>query len=102
MSISRGRTSALYRMRQGHLALLARMLDAAGHTAVVTEPPGMPVLTIRRPGGSDLDVIVTIGYGDVDWYRWAGGNGGYLAPAAEPDVTLEEIQRALRPCGVRA
>lgn len=76
------------------------MLDDAGHSAVVTEPPGMPVLTIRRPGGSDLDVIATIGYGDVDGYRWMRGD--YLAPVSEPDVTLEEIQRVTRPSGVRA
>lgn len=89
----RGTYTPLYRMRAGHLHLLAIMLVDAGHLAEVATPPGMPVLRVLGPNWAGLEVLATIGYGDVDWYRWRERD--FIAPVAEPQVAAEEMLRSL-------
>lgn len=93
------RGCVLYRMRVSHLGTLARLLDEAGHLAIVTEPPGMPILHIGRRTGAEPWIVATLGYGDVDWYRWCSGqeqpSGDYIAPCSEPQVAAQELLAAL-------
>lgn len=63
------RQAALYRMRAGHLQLLGSLLES-GLSAVVTEPYGMPMLHVARSTGSQQRIVATLGYGEVDWFRW--------------------------------
>lgn len=91
----RGRNTALYRMRARTLALLARMLHQAGPTATVAEPDAMPVLRIPRPGRPDEEIVATLGCGEVDWFRWHGGD--FIAPCSEPETACEHVLRKLYP-----
>lgn len=90
------RRAALYHMRVRHLQLLASLLEEAGHRAAVTEPYGMPLLHVGPADGTRFRIVATIGYGEVDWYRWAGGD--YLAPCGEPGVAAETVDLTLRAC----
>lgn len=91
----RGRNTALYRMRARSLALLARMLNEAGYGAVVTEPDAMPVLRILPTGKPSVDIVATLGCGDVDWFRWRDAT--FIAPCNEPETAYEHVERELRP-----
>lgn len=94
------RQAALYRMRIRHLQLLASLLGEDGLTAVVTEPYGMPMLHVARSTGSQQRIVATLGYGEVDWFRWV--HGDYIAPCAEPQVAAEAVCRQLRVSAARS
>lgn len=91
----RGRNTPLYRMRARNLTLLARMLNEVGCSAVVTEPDAMPVLRILRPGEPYVEIVATLGCGDLDWFRWRDAT--FIAPCSEPETACEQVQRGLRP-----
>lgn len=88
----------LYRMRTRHLAALASLLVDAGHTTIVAEPAGMPVLHVGlhvgRRDGRQPRIVASIGYGDVDWFRWVGSD--YIAPCGELDEAAEIVCGELR------
>lgn len=81
-------------MRARHLQLLGSLVEEGGHTAVVTEPYGMPMLHAGRRDGSRYRIVASLGYGEVDWFRWL--HGDYLAPCAEPQVAAEAVCLQLR------
>lgn len=93
-----GRECALYRTRAAQLRELARRLEEAGYAAVVSEPTGMPVLRIRRPGESDLDVVATIGPDCTDWFQ-LGRPGAPIVSTARVDeaarIVLAHLDRSV-------